>query len=235
MRFAAPVRRELGVTTAFNFVGPLVNPAGATRQLVGVSDPAMADKMLDVLETFGSVHAMVVFGHDGLDELSTTAPSTLIESVREPGRNLPPPPTGDRASLARAEACHARRSEGRQRGPKRSAGTEVAGRRARPDARPGVLERRGAALSWRVSPTISPTASRSPSRPSRTGMPELRSIGSSPVSNAAASVDSLRVLRMNRRRLLSTGRWVPGFGQVLGLSKITWLCGVVVVASSVPT
>ena len=43
----------------------------------------MADKMLDVLETFGSVHAMVVFGHDGLDELSTTAPSTLIESVRE--------------------------------------------------------------------------------------------------------------------------------------------------------
>jgi len=43
----------------------------------------MADKMLEVLETFGSVHAMVVFGHDGLDELSTTAPSTLIESVRE--------------------------------------------------------------------------------------------------------------------------------------------------------
>jgi anthranilate phosphoribosyltransferase len=84
MRFAAPVRRELGVTTAFNFVGPLVNPAGATRQLVGVSDPTMADKMLDVLERFGSVHAMVVFGHDGLDELSTTAPSTLIESVREP-------------------------------------------------------------------------------------------------------------------------------------------------------
>jgi anthranilate phosphoribosyltransferase len=83
MRSAAAVRRELGVTTTFNFVGPLVNPAGATRQLVGVSDPAMADKMLEVLETFGSVHAMVVFGHDGLDELSTTAPSTLIESVRE--------------------------------------------------------------------------------------------------------------------------------------------------------
>jgi anthranilate phosphoribosyltransferase len=83
MRFAAPVRRELGVTTVFNFIGPLVNPAGATRQLVGVSDPQMAGKMLDVLETFGSVHAMVVFGHDGLDELSTTAPSTLIESVRE--------------------------------------------------------------------------------------------------------------------------------------------------------
>ena len=83
MRFAAPVRKELGVATVFNFIGPLVNPAGATRQLVGVSDPVMAIKMLHVLETFGSVHAMVVFGHDGLDELSTTAPSTLIESVRE--------------------------------------------------------------------------------------------------------------------------------------------------------
>ncbi len=84
MRFAAPVRRELGVATVFNFVGPLVNPAGATRQLVGVSDPAMAEKMLEVLETFGAVHAIVVFGHDGLDELSTVAKSTLIESVREP-------------------------------------------------------------------------------------------------------------------------------------------------------
>ena len=56
MRFAAPVRRELGVPTALNFVGPLVNPAGARRQLVGVSDPVMAIKMLHVLETFGSVH-----------------------------------------------------------------------------------------------------------------------------------------------------------------------------------
>ena len=84
MRFAAPVRRELGVATVFNFVGPLVNPAGATRQLVGVSDPVMAVKMLHVLETFGSVHAMVVFGSDGLDELTPTGPSTLIESVREP-------------------------------------------------------------------------------------------------------------------------------------------------------
>ena len=108
MRFAAPVRRELGVATVFNFLGPLVNPAGATRQLVGVSDPAMADKMLDVLEAFGSVHAMVVFGHDGLDELSTGAASTLIESVRQPDGScrrrrveIEPASLGlDRASLA---------------------------------------------------------------------------------------------------------------------------------------
>jgi len=108
MRFAAPVRRELGVATVFNFLGPLVNPAKATRQLVGVSDPSMADKMLDVLEAFGSVHAMVVFGHDGLDEISTTAPSTLIESMREPDGTyrrrrieLEPSSLGlDRAALA---------------------------------------------------------------------------------------------------------------------------------------
>jgi anthranilate phosphoribosyltransferase len=83
MRFAAPVRRELGVATVFNFLGPLANPAKATRQLVGVSDATMADKMLAVLEAFGAVHAIVAFGHDGLDELSTVAPSTMLESIRE--------------------------------------------------------------------------------------------------------------------------------------------------------
>jgi len=108
MRHAGPVRRELGVATVFNFLGPLVNPAGATRQLVGISDPVMAEKMLDVLETFGSVHAMVAFGHDGLDELSTVATSTVIESMREPDgtyrrRRLEIEPESlglDRASLA---------------------------------------------------------------------------------------------------------------------------------------
>jgi anthranilate phosphoribosyltransferase len=82
MRFAAPVRRELGVATVFNFLGPLVNPARASRQLVGISDPAMADKMLAVLEAFGLSHATIVFGLDGLDELSTVAPSMVIEFVR---------------------------------------------------------------------------------------------------------------------------------------------------------
>src|SRR5271165_5261837 len=118
MRFAGPVRRDLGVATVFNFVGPLVNPAGATRQLVGVSDPAMAEKMLDVLETFGSVHAMVVYGHDGLDELSTVAPSTLIESVREPDgtcrrRRLEIEPASlglDRAALADLQGGDAARN-----------------------------------------------------------------------------------------------------------------------------
>ena len=77
MRHATPVRRELGVPTAFNFLGPLANPARVRRQVVGVGDPAMAQKMARVLAAGGAVEVMVVHGADGLDELSTTGPSTI--------------------------------------------------------------------------------------------------------------------------------------------------------------
>lgn len=77
MRHAAPVRRELGVPTAFNFLGPLANPARVRRQVVGVGDPAMAPKMAHVLAAGGAIEVMVVHGADGLDELSTTGPSTM--------------------------------------------------------------------------------------------------------------------------------------------------------------
>ncbi|HXQ44422.1 MAG TPA: anthranilate phosphoribosyltransferase [Acidimicrobiales bacterium] len=79
MRFAAPVRRELGVPTVFNFLGPLANPGRARFQVVGVSDPVMADKMIGVLAMNGSRRAMVVHGADNLDELSTTGPTTVVE------------------------------------------------------------------------------------------------------------------------------------------------------------
>jgi len=85
MRFAGPVRRELGIPTVFNFLGPLANPARARFQVIGVSDPDMADKMLGVLAANGTQRAMVVHGDDGLDELSTTGPSTVHELVRTPG------------------------------------------------------------------------------------------------------------------------------------------------------
>ena len=81
MRHAIAVRRELGVPTVFNFLGPLANPARARFQVVGVSDPAMAEKMLGVLMANGTKRAMVVHGSDGLDELSTTGPSTVLEAV----------------------------------------------------------------------------------------------------------------------------------------------------------
>ncbi len=78
MRHVVPVRRELGIATVFNFLGPLANPARARLQLVGVSDPAMAPKMLGVLVANGARRAMVVHGADGLDELSTSGPSDVL-------------------------------------------------------------------------------------------------------------------------------------------------------------
>ena len=79
MRHAGPARRELAVATVFNFLGPLANPAGVRRQLVGTSDRAMAETMLEVLAATGSQRAMVVHGRDGLDELSTTGPTDVWE------------------------------------------------------------------------------------------------------------------------------------------------------------
>ncbi|MFP5317014.1 MAG: anthranilate phosphoribosyltransferase [Acidimicrobiia bacterium] len=79
LRHAGPVRRELGVPTVFNFLGPLANPAGARRQALGVADPAMAERMIGVLAANGADRALVMYGHDGLDELSTTTTSTVLE------------------------------------------------------------------------------------------------------------------------------------------------------------
>lgn len=79
MRFAGPTRGELGVPTVFNFLGPLANPARVRRQVVGVGDKRMAEKMAGVLRARGSERALVVFGHDGLDELTTTTTSTVVE------------------------------------------------------------------------------------------------------------------------------------------------------------
>jgi anthranilate phosphoribosyltransferase len=67
------------VPTVFNFLGPLANPARPKFQIVGVSDPAMAEKMLGVLAANGATRAMVVHGHDGLDELTTTTTSSVLE------------------------------------------------------------------------------------------------------------------------------------------------------------
>ncbi|MGH8995110.1 MAG: anthranilate phosphoribosyltransferase [Acidimicrobiales bacterium] len=78
-RHVGPVRRQLGVPTVFNFLGPLANPARARHQLVGVSDARMAETMAGVLGANGSHRSMVMFADDGLDELSVTSPSTVVE------------------------------------------------------------------------------------------------------------------------------------------------------------
>lgn len=79
MRHAAVPRRELGVATIFNFLGPLTNPAGATRQALGVSDPRMVDIMVETLGRLGSTRVLAFHGSGGLDELSTAGPSYVVE------------------------------------------------------------------------------------------------------------------------------------------------------------
>lgn len=79
MRHAASTRRDLGIRTAFNLLGPLTNPASASRQLVGVSRPELTDCLARALMMLGSVRAWVVHGADGLDELSTTGYTKVSE------------------------------------------------------------------------------------------------------------------------------------------------------------
>ncbi len=79
MKHAIGPRRELGMRTVFNVLGPLTNPAGARRQLLGVFDPSLTELMAGTLAELGSEHALVVHGLDGLDEISTTGPTRVSE------------------------------------------------------------------------------------------------------------------------------------------------------------
>jgi anthranilate phosphoribosyltransferase len=78
-RFVVPVRRELAVRTIFNLLGPLTNPAGARRQLIGVSDAAFLERMAGALAQLGVDRALVVASEDGLDEVSANAPTKVVE------------------------------------------------------------------------------------------------------------------------------------------------------------
>ncbi|MDR3305608.1 MAG: anthranilate phosphoribosyltransferase [Clostridiales Family XIII bacterium] len=79
MKYVAPVRRELEIRTIFNILGPLVNPAGANRELLGVYDAEMVEPMAKVLCNLGVKNAYVVYGQDGLDEISASAPTSVCE------------------------------------------------------------------------------------------------------------------------------------------------------------
>jgi anthranilate phosphoribosyltransferase len=93
MRHVGPVRRELAITTVMNIVGPLANPAGASRQVLGVADRSRLHIIAGALQRLGTLHSMVVHGAPGIDELSPLGPSTvieirdgnIIESTIEPG------------------------------------------------------------------------------------------------------------------------------------------------------
>ncbi|MFY7950999.1 MAG: anthranilate phosphoribosyltransferase, partial [Armatimonadaceae bacterium] len=81
MKYAAPVRAELGIRTVFNVLGPLTNPAGATRQVIGVYDPAWCEPLAKVLAQLGTEHALVVHGLAGIDEIATFG-QTVVASAQ---------------------------------------------------------------------------------------------------------------------------------------------------------
>ncbi len=79
MRFVGPTRREIGIRTVFNILGPLTNPAGARHQLIGVGHYGIADKLARVLAKLGSEHVVLVHADEGLDEIGISGPSTVTE------------------------------------------------------------------------------------------------------------------------------------------------------------
>jgi anthranilate phosphoribosyltransferase len=103
-RYVIPVRRELAVRTIFNFLGPLTNPAGATRQLIGVSDHAYIETIAGALALLGTRHAVVVSSDDGIDELSISSTTRVVEVLRDEVRRYAVSPEELGLELAPAEA-----------------------------------------------------------------------------------------------------------------------------------
>lgn len=79
MKYVAPIRKELGIRTVFNILGPLSNPAGANMELMGVYDEALVKPLAQVMANLGVIRGMVVFGQDSLDEISMSAPTSVCE------------------------------------------------------------------------------------------------------------------------------------------------------------
>ena len=79
MKYAVKARQEIGLRSIFNMLGPLTNPAGANRQLIGVYKPELTEIFANALKLLGSTHAFIVHGHDGLDELTVCAPTRVSE------------------------------------------------------------------------------------------------------------------------------------------------------------
>ncbi|WP_181350664.1 anthranilate phosphoribosyltransferase [Thalassobacillus sp. CUG 92003] len=79
MRHAVPARKELGFRTVFNLLGPMANPANAKRQLIGIYDTTLGEKMAEALHALGSKHVLLVTGKDGLDEITITGESDIVE------------------------------------------------------------------------------------------------------------------------------------------------------------
>ena len=169
-RFVVPVRKELAVRTIFNFLGPLTNPAGATRQVIGVSDPAFLETIAGALARLGARKALVVSSADGLDEMSTSGTTRVVEVDGEQVRAYDVAP--EDVGLPRADPG---RSSGGTPDVNAADDAPHLRRRAGPGARRGGAQRRRGDLRVRHASTASRRACAPPRRRSTTAAPPPRS------------------------------------------------------------
>ena len=102
MKYVAPVRRELGMATTFNLIGPLTNPAGARHQLIGVADARYVDRIAQAVRLMGNDRNLVVHSDDGLDEISTTCATNVVEVFAGQGFDERYEVTPEQFGMARA-------------------------------------------------------------------------------------------------------------------------------------
>ena len=179
-RYVVPVRRELAVRTIFNLLGPLTNPAGARRQLIGVSDARFLETMAGALARLGVDRALVVAGEDGLDEISASAPTRVVE-VNGDGARAP----------TRVDAAGARRR--RRERPAATCRRHARSRTPQRDARGASPASTAPRASWRW-PTPAPRSTR-PAAPTR-----------SPRASSARARGDRRRARGGRARALRRRR-----------------------------
>ena len=103
MKYVAPVRRELGMATTFNLIGPLTNPAGARHQLIGVADARYVDRIAQAVRLMGNDRNLIVHSEDGLDEISTTCPTSVVEVFAGQGFDERYEVTPEQFGMARAQ------------------------------------------------------------------------------------------------------------------------------------
>ena len=209
MRHAAVPRRELGIGTTFNLLGPLANPARAGAQAIGCADPRMAPVMAGVFAGRG-VDAWVFRGDDGLDELTTTTTSRGLARAR---RRRSPRPTVDPAD-ARPRARHHRGPARRRRGAQRRRRTPAARRRDRRGARRRAAQRRRRARRATTTPADGPAGGargRAWPGPPRRSTPAPRKAALERWVAASAALD--QPTRSSTLRRLAPGR---GRGAVVG-------------------
>ena len=175
MKHVAPVRRELGMATTFNLIGPLTNPAGARHQLIGVADARYVDRIAQAVRLMGNDRNLIVHSDDGLDEISTTCPTSVVEVFAGQGYDERYEVTPEQFGMARRPAGGPRRRRrGRERGPparrrRRRAGAAPRHRRCSTPARrstsprPPAASPRASRRRGRRSPPAPPAPSSTPS------------------------------------------------------------------------